>query len=125
MTDANVNAETSSVGSGELVSRKSHEIKCWPEYFEKIADGTKTFECREDNRTYGVGDELNIREWEPLRQDPHCEVHHYHMGDGHCTCYEKGSYTGKQVVRYVTYIMKVGRLGLREGYVCMALSANQ
>jgi len=119
MTDANVNAETSSVGSGELVSRKSHEIKCWPEYFEKIADGTKTFECREDNRTYGVGDELNIREWEPLRQDPHCEVHHYHMGDGHCTCYEKGSYTGKQVVRYVTY------LGLREGYVCMALSANQ
>jgi uncharacterized protein DUF3850 len=44
-----------------------HDIKCWPEAFVALADGTKTFEWRRDDRGYRVGDLLMIREWDPHR----------------------------------------------------------
>lgn len=42
-----------------------NELKCWPEYFTKLADGTKTVELRFDDRGYAVGDTLRLREWDP------------------------------------------------------------
>lgn len=42
-----------------------HELKCWPVYFARLVDGTKTFEVRKDDRGYQAGDELLIREWDP------------------------------------------------------------
>lgn len=44
---------------------KRHELKCWPNYFERILDGTKTFEVRRDDRGFKTGDSLWLREWEP------------------------------------------------------------
>jgi len=42
-----------------------HELKTWPMYFERLADGSKTFEIRKDDRGYQTGDELRLREWDP------------------------------------------------------------
>lgn len=42
-----------------------HDIKCWPQYFERLLDGSKTFEVRKNDRGYQAGDRLRIREWEP------------------------------------------------------------
>lgn len=42
-----------------------HMLKCHPEYFEAIKNGTKTFECRYNDRNYQVGDELLLREYDP------------------------------------------------------------
>ena len=43
----------------------THELKCWPEFFEKIAIGVKTFDVRrDDGRGFEVGDELFFSEWE-------------------------------------------------------------
>ena len=44
---------------------KVHELKSWPEYFEPVLTGKKTFELRKDDRHYKVGDILKLREWEP------------------------------------------------------------
>lgn len=61
-----------------------HNLKSWPEYFAAVADGTKTFEVRKDDRGFRVGDHLRLREWDPATDD----------------------YTGREVERRVTYIFR-------------------
>jgi ASC-1-like (ASCH) protein len=60
-----------------------HRIKIWPEYFEAVEDGRKTFEHRVDDRNYKVGDILILEEW-----DPHTP---------------EMPYTGRELVVAVTY----------------------
>jgi hypothetical protein len=76
-----------------------HELKTWPEYFQAVWDGTKTFEVRKDDREYHVGDNLILREWDP----------------------EKCDYTGSGIVKRVTYILRDARF-VREGYVVMGIT---
>lgn len=79
-----------------------HELKTWPEYFEYLWDGSKTFEVRIDDREYDLHDHLHLREWVP--------------GDDR--------YTGRELISKVIYIMdgKEGApMGLERGYVVMAL----
>ena len=46
-------------------NRKIHELKSWPQFFEKVVDGSKTFEVRLNDRDFKVGDFLFLREWNP------------------------------------------------------------
>lgn len=80
---------------------KRHSLKTWPEFFEKIADGTKTFELRKDDRGFEVGDELILVEYSPVAD---------------CV-------TGRKVIRRVTYIMRGPSFGLDAGWCVMALAA--
>lgn len=42
-----------------------HIIKCWPQYFCRVADGSKTFEVRVNDRGYQPGDNVVLEEWDP------------------------------------------------------------
>lgn len=42
-----------------------HVLKCWPEPFAALLDGSKRHEVRRDDRGYMVGDVLCLHEWEP------------------------------------------------------------
>ncbi len=44
---------------------KVHKLKCWPEYFQAVRSGAKTFEFRKDDRPYEVGDILQLQEYDP------------------------------------------------------------
>ena len=98
-----------------------HQLKTWPEYFKAVAAGTKTFEVRENDRNFKVGDVLELREWIPEQSDPECEVHHYIMGDGKCTCGTKGKYTGQRLEFRVTYMTDFGQ---PDNQVVMAIVPN-
>jgi hypothetical protein len=76
-----------------------HEIKCWPEYFGAVADGTKRLELRFDDRGYAVGDALWLREWEPLMQ----------------------TYSGAEVRARVTHIVRWQSPSLVAGHVAMSI----
>ncbi len=39
--------------------------KTWPEYFQAIVDGKKTYDFRLDDFKCGEGDILVLREWDP------------------------------------------------------------
>jgi hypothetical protein len=46
-----------------------HELKVWPDYFPRLADGSKTFEIRKDDRGFQAGDELVLRPFDPDLND--------------------------------------------------------
>lgn len=80
-----------------------HELKVWPLYYARLADGSKTFEVRKDDRGYQAGDVLVLREWDPQSYG------------------EIGDYTGRSMHRTVGFIFRKG-FGCDLGeYVVMSL----
>lgn len=47
--------------------KKHHDLKIWPEYFERVLDGTKTFEVRLNDRDFRDGDTVTLKEFEPSK----------------------------------------------------------
>jgi hypothetical protein len=44
----------------------THQLKCWPEFFQAIVDGLKTHDLRRsDDRRFRVGDRMLLREFSP------------------------------------------------------------
>lgn len=42
-----------------------HELKIWPQYYCRVADGSKTFEIRKNDRGYQPGDVVVLKQWDP------------------------------------------------------------
>lgn len=79
---------------------RTHRLKTWPEYFNAVRFGAKTFEVRKDDRGgFNLGDALALEEWDPVAQE----------------------YTGSQTVRYVSYVVRGGQHGIEPGYVVLGL----
>jgi uncharacterized protein YqfB (UPF0267 family) len=74
-----------------------HELKILPEYYNAVLSGDKTFEIRFNDRNYQVGDTLILREF---------------TGD---------SYTGRETIKEVSYLLQDVLFGLRENYCVMGL----
>lgn len=72
-----------------------YDLKTWPEFFDSIVDGHKTFEVRYDDRGIEVGDSLRLREWHPRTID-------IRTGE---PCTE--GYTGRSIDVVVTYRMEL------------------
>lgn len=78
-----------------------HELKTWPEYFEKTLTGLKQFEWRRNDRHFKVGDLLRLREWGS----------------------SNASYTGREIVARVDYIMgERHEFGIHDEYVIMSIT---
>ena len=77
-----------------------HELKILPLYFDAVVMREKTFEIRKNDRDFHVGDTLILKEW-----------------DG-----EK--YTGREVTRYVNYILYDRMGGLEDGWCIMNLKIS-
>lgn len=79
-----------------------HVLKTWPEYFEPIENGAKTFEIRAADRPFAAGDVLQLREYSP----------------------DSGTYTGRQCAARVTYVLKDGPFAF-PGYVVMSILVSR
>lgn len=76
-----------------------HALKCAPEYFDAVADGSKPFEVRINDRGFKVGHHLVIRELNAA-----------------------GEKTGRSIIKEVTYVLTDAFPGIAKGYVCMGLT---
>ena len=74
-----------------------HKLKLLPEYFDCVCTGEKTFEIRKNERGFKVGDLLELYEYIP----------------------EKDEYTGRVVIREVTYMTDYAQ---KDNYVVMAIN---
>lgn len=82
------------------MSDQMHTLKCWPESFEAIVSGTKTFDLRKQDRPFDAGDFLMLRE--------------YNSNDD--------QYTNRWAMVEVTYIdYHISLPGLAKGYCAMAI----
>lgn len=52
-----------------------HELKIWPQYYCRVADGSKTFEVRDNDRGFQPGDTVTLREWDPEPQNKAADKH--------------------------------------------------
>lgn len=92
--------------------RMIHALKTLPPYFKGVADGAKTFELRKNDRNFSVGDILILKEWKMGSTDA--------TGPELVVIKEQG-YTGREVMKTISYILKGGQFGLAKGYVILAL----
>jgi hypothetical protein len=60
------------------------EKKAWPEWFQKVVDGVKTYDFRLADFVIEPGDTLVLREWDPKTK----------------------KYTGREIEKKVTYVGK-------------------
>jgi glyoxylate utilization-related uncharacterized protein len=79
-----------------------HSLKCWPEYFQAILDGKKSFEVRKDDRGFRAGDILHLQEWSPETQ----------------------AYCGRETARLIVYTLTGEDFGIREGFIVMGLEVR-
>lgn len=91
----------------------THELKTWPEYFDKVLTGAKTFELRKKDREFKSGDVLLLKEWKP---SGYSSVSPNTM---------EGEYTGRELSVMVGYIFDdptdSWSLGLQPGYCIMSI----
>ena len=78
-----------------------HCLKTWPEPFEALWEGLKTYEYRRDDRDFQVGDELVLQEWDP----------------------ETEEYSGRSLKAKVQYMSRGPDWGIPDGYCCMSIRA--
>lgn len=92
-----------------------HELKTLPQYFKAVVSDEKTFEIRKNDRGFQVGDILILKEYNQGLTDS--------TGSEKVVIQEQG-YTGKEIRKVITYILKGGRYGLHQGYVILALGEH-
>ena len=83
-----------------------HQLKIDSKYFEDVASGKKTFEVRNNDRDFHVGDFLALNELTPH------------------ACNEKGEHkeTGRCCLVYVNYVLDEPGV-CKEGYVVLGIEA--
>jgi len=63
---------------------RSHILKIWPEHFQPVINGLKTFEIRKNDRNYKEGDIIVLKEYDP----------------------KKDTFTNRYINVRITYILK-------------------
>lgn len=79
---------------------QKHELKTHPAPFAALWDGSKAYEIRKDDRHFGTGDVLRLREYVVNQPNP---------------------YTGREVHATVTWLSRGPDWGLPEGMCVMSL----
>lgn len=82
----------------------THELKTYPNYFDAVVRGEKTFEVRRDDRGFQKGDILRL-------------VRH----DG--VLYRRSEEYGYEYFAEITYVLTGGQFGIEPGYVVMGLKS--
>ncbi|NBW10818.1 MAG: DUF3850 domain-containing protein [Caulobacteraceae bacterium] len=92
------------------MTHQTHKLATWPQYWDAVHRGEKTFEVRRDDRGFQRGDILELQRCERTRFgtfEVEMDFNGYHP---------------KHVIRKeITYILTGGQFGIEPGYVVMGL----
>lgn len=81
----------------------THELKTLPKYFDAVLEGRKTFDIRKNDRSFAVGDNLRLIEWDSTYRMP----------------------TGREQLCEITYILEgndeTKQYGLMKGYCILSI----
>jgi hypothetical protein len=83
-----------------------HELKIWPQYFARVADGSKTFEVRKNDRGFQPNDEVLLREFDTEVVEIEHQDHNPLGYDEWIERRERG-YTGKSLEFRIGYVLPI------------------
>ena len=92
-----------------------HDLRTWPQFFEAVADRSKPFEVRRDDRDFQPGDWLLLEEYDPT-------------DSGQPRVYEPKGYTGRKLIRRITYVLRgqaATDVGVRAGFCVLGLAHRE
>mgnify|MGYP000122885120 FL=1 len=81
----------------------THALKTWPEFYEQVEKGLKSFELRKNDRNYKLGDDLILQEYNP----------------------EKKEYTGKEWKGTISYVFDNEAFGLKKGFILLGIKEKE
>jgi len=89
-----------------MKNKNTHIVKSWPEFFNEEIAGRKTHDLRRStDRSFAVGDNLLLQEWNPLQK----------------------KYTGREALAEITYITDeknvcaYSQLALKKGFCILSI----
>lgn len=91
-----------------------HSLKTWPNFWDAVERGDKTFELRKNDRGFQRGDVLLLRKWDPS------DSGFYVDDDGDSTYAEEYAATIRATVTYV-----LNGFGLEHGYVAIGFNSRK
>jgi len=112
--DTVVNGDRSGGVSNRRLPRKAtHYLKSWPQCFQEVVDGKKSFEVREDDRGFAVGDIVVLCEYDPERcaSIDVSEARARALG-----------YTGREVRGMIVNILRPSDIGWAKGKTVLGLN---
>lgn len=98
--------------------KRQHKLKCSPDFFAAVLDGSKPFEIRKNDRDFRVGDSLLLQEWVADESALTCITKVPDEEDR-----DQGRYSGCECDRTITYVLHFPP-GLRHGYVGLGLAVE-
>jgi ASC-1-like (ASCH) protein len=91
---------------------KRHEVKCWVPMFERVKDGSKTFDVRNNDRDYQAGDIIVLKAFDPKKEvdtdkiDGYEQMSHYKREDAKTTL----QYTGEELKFLIGYVFPLSQM---------------
>ena len=78
----------------------THKLKIWPQYYCRVADGSKTFEVRKNDRGFQPGDIVELREFDPEKIEDDSD---YYGGKA-----TKGHFTSSDILKFkIGYVLPI------------------
>jgi len=81
----------------------THALKTWPEFFEQVVRGLKSFELRKNDRDYKLGDDILLQEYDQ----------------------KVGKFTGNEWKGEITYVFDNESFGLKKGYILLGITEKK
>lgn len=75
-----------------------HDLKTWPQFYERVITGEKNFELRTNDRVYQAGDTVILKEYDPLPIEQNASA------PGEANLPSRG-YTGRVMNFRIGYVM--------------------
>lgn len=89
----------------------THQLKTWPQYWDEVASGDKTFDVRRDDRGFQKGDVVEL-----LKCSDRWQLGNYTIDIDPVT------HQPAHVLRKrITYVLTGGQLGIEPGFVVLGL----
>lgn len=103
-----------------------HKLKCWPEYFDAIGSGLKTFDVRRDDRHFQVNHFVELHEFKPCQDCGGTGIapgREPILSQSYCLVCRgmKGRFTGRIFTTGISYVLPGGQFGIAPGYCVLAL----
>ncbi len=100
-----------------------HELKIKPEFFKDALEGLKTFEVRENDRNYHIGDYLALNEFvDGIRWYLNAKRECVYVSRDERQGIQRGpaEFTGRSVLARVTYVLTDDRF-VRPGFAVLGI----